>query len=254
MRIRLLTPLLFAVCLGGMTRAQSPPAGGDAAPEGLTRREILSNERVRVQSITLEPDATIPSHTHEKVHITVALGSAELIDIAADDSERRVSVPDGGLNLVPPGTTHALRNDGDAPFRAIAIDLLAPQTGLRNRCATLLVDQPPDCAAGDGKAAPGGKGGTLVPQLESDQTIVSLMTLGRGAEHLFKASDTPPVVVALEGADAKALIELRLTGAVGKGEKPLKGGDATTTVPKSPLLIRNTGPVPARFVVVEFKR
>jgi quercetin dioxygenase-like cupin family protein len=269
MRIRLLAPIVIAACLAGVpARAQSPPPGGatpggsapGATPPGgtepapFTRKELLANERVRVLSISLEPDETIPPHTHEQLHIAVALGRAELTDIAADGSEQRVTLPDGGLTLVPPGTRHALRNEGDDPFRAVAIDLLETQTNMRNRCGTLLKDQPTDCTGKAGDTAATVKSGALVPQLETDQTIVSLLTLEHGAEHMFRPTDTPPVVVALEGTDARATIELKLTGAVGKGEKPLKGGDVTTTVPKSPLVIRNTGPGRARFVVVEFKR
>jgi hypothetical protein len=89
--------------------------------------------------------------------------------------------------------------------------------------------------------------------METDQTLVSLLTLEPGTDHLFKVSPTPPVVVALEGTDAMAIIELKIPGAVGKGAKPLKGGDAATTLPKSPLTIRNVGAASARFVVVEFK-
>src|SRR5262249_48015159 len=145
--------LAIAACLAGVpARAQSPPPGspppgspppgsspsGDSAPEGLTRKEILANERVRVLGVALEPEATIPQHTHAQLHITAALGSAELTDIAADGSERRITVPDGGLNMEVAGTTHSLRNEGDTPFRAVAIDLLTPQTGVRNRCGMLL--------------------------------------------------------------------------------------------------------------------
>jgi hypothetical protein len=156
--------------------------------------------------------------------------------------------------VLPAGSTHALRNDGGAAFRAVAVDLLEAQTGARNRCAELLAGQPLDCTGKAAEAASGRKKGVLVPQMETEQTMVSLLTLEAGAEHLFKASETPPVVIALEGTEAKAIIELKLAGAVGKGEKPLKGGDATTTVPKSPLTIRNTGAGPARFVVFEFRR
>jgi hypothetical protein len=142
---------------------------------------------------------------------------------------------------------------GDATFRAVTIDLLSPQTGARNRCAALLADQPLDCAGKVAAASSKKKGGALVPQMETDQTLVSLLTLEPGTDHLFKVSPTPPVVVALEGTDAMAIIELKIPGAVGKGAKPLKGGDAATTLPKSPLTIRNVGAASARFVVVEFK-
>jgi len=230
------------------------PAGAAVAPAADPVRDaILSNERVRVQRLGLEPGASTALHTHAHDHIAAALGVGEIADVAPDGAERRRTFSDGSLALVPAGVTHTLRNVGDAPFRAVTIDLLLPQAGARNRCGALLAGRPLDCAGKAAAASSKKKGGALVPQMETDRTLVSLLTLDPGAEHLFKASPTPPVVVALEGTDAMAIIEDKIPGAVGKGEKPLRGGDAATTLPKSALTIRNVGAALARFVVVEFE-
>jgi quercetin dioxygenase-like cupin family protein len=215
-----------------------------------TRKEVLVNESVRVVVLGLEPGDATPQHTHVSPHVSAALTAARLVDERPDGSEQEREMTEGALAYVPPGVSHTLKNGGSGPFRAVTIDLLKPQTGTRNRCAALLKDQKTDCS---GKAAKG-KLGDLVPQIETDQTTVSLLTLDPKTEHIFKGAATPPVVVALAGTEALALIEIKVAGgAVGKGEKPLKAGDAVSSATKVPLKIRNVGSAPARFLVVDFK-
>jgi quercetin dioxygenase-like cupin family protein len=228
-----------------LTVAAAPAATVGAAPapaaEG-THREVLSTDDAQVRRLVLEPGASTGQHTHAHPHVAAALTNGELIDVAPDGSEQPRTMAEGQLAFVPSGVSHALRNAGSATFRAVTVDLLRPQTGARNRCGTLLPRQPTDCPA----PASGKKGALLVPQMETDQTVVSLLTLDPGTDYRFQGSPLPPVVVALEGTEAKALLELN-------GEKPLAGGDAVSTVPKSPLTVRNSGTTPARLVVLQFK-
>ena len=92
----------------------------------------------------------------------------------------------------------------------------------------------------------------MVPQLKTDQTQVSLLTLDPDARFTVKASKHPPVLVALEGTDAEALVEMKITGALGKGKRPLHGGDAMEVPPGMPVELHNGGSVSARFAVLEF--
>jgi quercetin dioxygenase-like cupin family protein len=248
--------LTAAIPVPGLAQPAAPPAPSTTAPPAPPATapappEILfSNAQAQVKRFVLAPGAATPSHTHAQVHLAIALDGGEIVDVGSDGTERRATIPEGGMRYVPAGVTHVLRNAGSAPFRAVTIDLLQPQSGARNRCGRMVSDQPGDCP---GKAGAPGKD-TLVPQMETDQTVVSLLTLASGAEHHFKGAPQPPVVVALQGTDAKAMVTIDIPGAVGKGEKPLGGGDVTSTLPKSPLTLRNTGATLARFVVVEFRK
>ena len=214
-----------------------------------TRKEVLVNELIRVVVLGFGPGDSSPEHTHANPHIAAALTQGDLIDARPGGSETKLSMTQGALAYVPAGVTHTVRNAGSEPFGVVTVDLLKPQTAERNRCAALLSNQKTDCPAKDAE-----KPGTLVPQYESDQTLVSLLRLEPKTDFKIKAAEKPPVVVALSG-DGLALIEIKVSsGAVGKSEKPLKGGDAASTAPKVPLTIRNVGADAARFLVVEFKK
>jgi quercetin dioxygenase-like cupin family protein len=235
-----------------LTAAAAPPAPVGASPAPAadsTHREVLTTDDARVQRLVLGPGASTGQHTHAHPHIAVALTGGELADVAPDGSTRPRKMAEGALAFVPAGVAHALRNAGSATFRAVTVDLLRPQTGARNRCGALLPGQPLNCP----DPASRKMGALLVPQMATDQTVVSLLTLDPGADYRFQDTAMPPVVVALEGTEAKALVELNIAGAVGKGEKPMAGGDAVSTEPRSALGLHNTGRTPARFLVLEFK-
>jgi len=260
MRIRLLVVLAAATVLAGAgagTAAWAQAPGRPPTPPATTSAPhvVLANEQVRVQRLVLEPGAATPKHTHAHDHIGVALGDGEIADVAPDGTERRRTLVDGALAFVPSGVVHSLRNVGDTTFRAVTIDLLNPQTGARNRCGALAAGQPTDCPDKSAATAAKKKGGAMVPQMETDQTLVSLLTLAPGARHEFKPAPSSPLVVALEGTSATAIVELTLAGgAVGRGERPIEGGDALCPPPQTGVTLSNAGAAPARFVVVEFSR
>jgi len=223
MRMRLLMPLAIAAVMAGSTPAATP-----------AHDPILSNEQVLVQRLVLEPGAATPMHTHAHDHIAVALAGGEIAVIAPDGTERRLRLAEGALRFVPAGITHAMHNAGDAAFQAVTIDLLGPQTGTRNRCGALVPDQPTDCAGDVAGGAAGAtdsekKRGAMIPQMETDQTLVSLLTLAPGARHEFRPAPLSPLIVTLAG------------------------GDALCPPPRTGVTLTNTGSAPARFVVLEFK-
>lgn len=230
--------------------AVATPAGAaDTVPSGATTEEVLKTETVHVVLLTLQPGGTTGQHTHAVPHLAVALTDGTLASVAPDGIETRRTMQEGGLAWVPADLHHALRNDGSGEFLAMTLDLLKPQTGVRNRCSAILPGQPTDCA----RPAKKSKGALMVPQLETDQMVVSLLTLDQGAGYTFKDAREAPVVGALAGTEARALVAINIAGAVGRSEKPLQGGDAASTTPNAPLTLRNTGPLPARFIVLEFK-
>lgn len=233
---------LIGIAAVGLCRAQAPEV-------------VLSNEQVLVRRLVLEPGASTPKHTHDHDHITVPLGGGEIAVVGSDGAEQRQTVVDGSIRFVPSGVTHTLRNVGAATFRAVTIDLLVAQSGARNRCGAVVAGPPADCPDKGTAAAPKKHDGTMAPQMETDQTLVSLLTLAPGARHQFKPAASSPLVVALQGTSATAVVELTLPGgAVGKGERSLEGGDALCPPPRTGVTVSNTGSAPARFVVVAFTR
>jgi hypothetical protein len=93
---------------------------------------VLENDRVRVLQVTVRPGETEPVHVHRWPSIMQIQSAQPLTDILYEEEDgrlvevRRVALPEGppppALWFEPEGP-HAIHNGGDAPFRALRIEL-----------------------------------------------------------------------------------------------------------------------------------
>ena len=241
--------LLAAATACKSTEPAAPAAPDRPAAAAVQRRVVLETDTVRVSQIGLGPGADTGLHTHASAHLAVALTDGVLINVLPDGSSRGNSINEGDMTFVPAGVTHTLRNGYSLPFRGVTIDLLQPQHGLLNACATMDPNQSDDCWGQEGNP----QEGILFLRLQTDHANVSRLTLAPGNEFTISGRAVPTLVVALAGTEAIALPEPRIpAGSSGKGKMPLQAGDAVTGLADSPLTVRNTGSRPARFIVVEF--
>ena len=247
--------LAFGSAPGGRpTLAQAPAEAPVPLTAEPSHSQVLESALVRVFRVEVAPGASTKLHEHTHDFIWVALGDARIVDHPRDGAERTVEAKDGALTFRPRGVVHAVRNAGEAPFRNVTIELLHPQTGERNQCGDVLPDQALDCPSPDGLAGALRTTPSVLPEFETDQTLVNLLTLPAGGRFGFKPSKNPPVLVALEGTDAEALVDMKIAGgAIGKGSRPLHGGDAMEVPVGMGVELRNLGKSPARFAVLEFR-
>src|SRR6267143_5584046 len=239
------------VLTGWLALAQGPverPVPLNAEP---SQHQILANADVRLFRVEVAPRAATQLHEHANDFVWIALGDAEITDTARGESETRLEARDGTMTFRPRGIVHTVRNERDAPFRNVTIEFLRPQTGGRNLCGQVLRAQPLDCPSSAAAPDSGRKGHSMVPKFETDQTHISLLILEPKARFTIKPSQSPPVLVALEGTDAEALVEIKIPGgAVGKGNRPLRSGYAMEVPSGIAVELHNSGGAPARFVVL----
>ncbi len=244
-------PTVFGIVLAWTAFAQEPAEAPVPLTAEPSHHQVLANADVRVFRIEVAPGAATMLHEHTSDFLWFPLGDADIMDHPRDGAVAPNKVADGAIAFRARGVVHAISNNRDVPFRNVTIEFLRPQTGGHNQCGQVIRDQPLDCPASAADART--KGQSMVPLLRTDQTQVSLLTLDTDARFTFKASKRPPVLVALEGTDAEALVELKIPGAVGKGKRPLHGGDAMEVPSGMALELHNGGSVPARFAVLEFR-
>jgi beta-alanine degradation protein BauB len=249
-------PLVAALCImiaGRTSLAQEPPAPVPLTAEP-SHHKVLENDEIRLFTVEVAPGATTRWHEHANDFIWIALGDAVIVDHPRDGADARVEARDGAMTFRPRGLVHAVTNQRDVPFRNVTIELLRAQTGGRNQCGSALKDRPLDCPASAGASSPKRKGPSVLPEFETDQTIVSLVTLGPDDRFAFKPTMHPPVLVALEGTDAEALVDMKMEGgAYGRGKRAMKGGDAMAVPTGMGVELHNLARAPARFVVLEFR-
>jgi hypothetical protein len=106
--------------------------------------------------------------------------SNDAIAMAIGDQTVTVGIPgkpdahtknaDGQVRMQLSDTVHSTRNDGQAAYHTVGIELLRPQTGERNLRATVLASQPLNCPAVAADASASKH--VDLTQFESDQTRV----------------------------------------------------------------------------------
>jgi quercetin dioxygenase-like cupin family protein len=93
----------------------------DAA--GPDPRVVLENDRVRALRRILAPGESTPMHTHEARGAGVPVTSGRLEISTPEGAARSVELKVGGVQWIEPGTTHGLKDVGDAPVEIVDIEL-----------------------------------------------------------------------------------------------------------------------------------
>jgi len=145
-RLFLLVALLFSASL---------PAQGPTAvpiPQEPHHRLVLENDYVRVFRVSVPAHESTLLHQHDVPYLYVALGPADVINAVQGKPEAHLVMADGQLGYSPGHFAHIARNESNAPFNNVTIELLKPQAEPHNWCDRVLPLDPIDCrpAAHDG--------------------------------------------------------------------------------------------------------
>jgi len=91
-----------------------------AAPDP---RVVLENDRVRALRRILAPGEATVMHTHASRGVGVPVTAARLEITTPEGAARTVELEVGAVQWIEPGTTHRLKNVGDAPIEIVDIEL-----------------------------------------------------------------------------------------------------------------------------------
>jgi quercetin dioxygenase-like cupin family protein len=83
----------------------------------------FENDRVRALRRILAPGESTAMHTHASSGVAVAVTVGRLEISYPDRDARARDVKTGSVQWIDPGTTHSLRNVGDAPIEIVDIEL-----------------------------------------------------------------------------------------------------------------------------------
>jgi Cupin len=115
---RSLAPLLLTACL---TAGAVPEVEITAEPH---HHLVFSNDQVRVFNVEIGAHAETLMHWHRHDYIYVQLGEAEVINAVKGKEPLTVKLHDGQTGFLPASFAHIARNQSDAPFRNVTIELL----------------------------------------------------------------------------------------------------------------------------------
>jgi hypothetical protein len=123
---------LFAFSLS----AQAPVAV--PIPKEPHHHLVLENSYVRVFRVSVPAHEATLLHQHDVAYVYVSLGPADVINAVAGKPEAHLVMADGQVGYSRGGFAHIARNESDAPFNNVTIELLHPQGEPRNLCEKII--------------------------------------------------------------------------------------------------------------------
>jgi hypothetical protein len=169
-------PLLLSILLflTFSSTAQSPTAV--PIPSEPHHHLVLENDYVRVFRVSVPAHESTLLHQHDVPYLYVSLGPADVINAVQNKPEVRLTMADGQLGFSPGQFAHIARNQSDSPFNNVTIELLHPQGSVHNRCAKVILNEPPTMLCHYPEAAaPVAHSSTL---FDTDEVVAELHSLG----------------------------------------------------------------------------
>lgn len=83
---------------------------------------VLDNDRVHVERVVIEPGQSIPTHTHPRSGLGVAVTAAEIQVESPGGKPRTVQFKPGDFQWLEGPLTHSMKNTGKTRFEAVHID------------------------------------------------------------------------------------------------------------------------------------
>jgi predicted metal-dependent enzyme (double-stranded beta helix superfamily) len=112
--------LLCAACASQV----SQPIPDSEVPQ---RKEILRNHRVTVSLLELAPRDATPMHRHGRDMLAVFVNGGRTRNTILGHAPAADRMAVGEARFLNAGYTHAVRNEGVDPFRAVIIEFADPQ-------------------------------------------------------------------------------------------------------------------------------
>lgn len=202
---RFVTPVFLlaaALAAPSLARSQSIP-GAVLAQREPHHHLVYEDSTIRVLRVRVPAHDTTLLHEHDPDYFWVALGASTLVNVRAGVPDATVTSPDLAVHYSFGKFAHIARNPGAAPFDNITVELLEPQTGVRNLCEAAVADKPLDChESSTGKKARF-SGAPEHPAFASDQLTVSLHAIDPGGTLRPTSSSKTTWVIALDSADTR---------------------------------------------------
>jgi hypothetical protein len=220
------------------TSAQSIP-GAVLAKREPHHHPVYEDSTLRVLRVRVPAHDTTLLHEHGPDYFWIALGASTVVNAKLGAPDATITSRDLSVHYTPGKFAHVARNPGTQPFDNITVELLEPQTDIRNLCEAALADKALDCAPVPAKGS--FTGATEHPAFATARLRVGLLTLAPGGTLRSASGGRGAWIIALDSADAgRRLVAEGAAWVGGTLRAPSKG----------PWSVTNRGPSPIRVIGV----
>ena len=237
-RLRRIQFVCLALVCAATAKSQSIP-GAVLAKNEPHHHLVYEDSTLRVLRVRVPAHDTTLLHEHDPDYFWIALGASTVTNAKLGAPDATITSADLSIHYTAGNFAHVARNPGGVAFDNITVELLEPQTGVRNLCEAALADKPLDCRG----AAPRSAmfiGATEHPAFATARRRVSLVTIPPNATIRPGVPTKSAWLIALDTLDLARGLAVRNLG-------PWVGG--TMRLPNDPTWrIQNQGGKSVRFV------
>jgi len=234
---RILSASLLLAC-ATTARSQSIP-GAVLAKNEPHHHLAYQDSTLRVLRVRVPARDTTLLHEHDPDYFWIALGASTVVNAKLGAPDATIASSDLSIHYTPGNFAHVARNPGGIPFDNITVELLEPQTAVRNLCEAALADKPLDCRTNEQRSA-AFIGATEHPAFATARRRVSLVTIPPRATIRPGMPTKSAWLIALDTLDLVRGLATRNLG-------PWVGG--TIRLPNDPTWrIQNQGGKSVRFI------
>lgn len=165
------------VLIASTATAQSIP-GAVLAKREPHHHLVYEDSSLRVLRVHVAGHDTTLLHEHDPDYFWLGLGTSTVINARLGTPDATITSGDLNFHYSFGKFAHVARNPEATPFDNITVELLEPQTDVRNLCEAALADKALDCE----QAAVASHGVTEHPALATARLRVSLVTIAAGSQ------------------------------------------------------------------------
>lgn len=232
---------VFGLLLCATTASAQSIPGAVLAKHEPHHHLAFEDATIRVLRVRVPAHDTTLLHEHDPDYFWIALGASSVVNAKLGSPDATIASANLSVHYTPGHFAHVARNPGDVPFDNITVELLEPQTNVRNLCERAIGDAPLDCPA-KLSGPPFLIGGSEHPAFATDQLRVSLVTMAPGQTLRPTQLALPIWVIALDTANVAR--DLVATGA------PAWVGGTFRSEPGKRWTVTNRGDTPVRVVTI----
>lgn len=200
-------------------KAQSIP-GAVLAKHEPHHHLVYEDSSLRVLRVHLAGHDTTLLHEHDPDYFWLGIGTSTVVNARLGSPDATITSGDLNFHYSFGKFAHVARNPDSTPFDNVTVELLQPQTDVRNICEAALADKPLECK----QAVVVSNGLTEHPALATAQLRVSLVTIPVGGTLRATPRDW---VIALDTVDTRSGLAISGNGKWVGGVYRASGGALT---------------------------
>jgi len=228
----------LVVAVAATARSQSIP-GAVLAKKEPHHHLVYEDSTLRVLRVRVPAHDTTLLHEHDPDYFWIALGASTVVNAKLGAPDATISSTDLSIHYTPGNFAHVARNPGTVPFDNITVELLEPQTAVRNLCEPAVADNPTDCRGASQRSAMF-IGAAEHPAFATAKRRVSLVTIPPNTTIRPGVPTKSAWLIALDTLDVARSLAVRNLG-------PWIGG--TMRLPNDPTWrIQNNNGKSVRFI------